>query len=242
MFTFSFYIVLKNSSEKKKTKIGENEKQNHFFFFEKEMTHVTECSELKDWKDIDIPIFDNMVHQDQLFQLCAIIGGTLVRKMQEMIVFYGDCGKTTMCKIIETLAAKRGIKQLSMTYGSIEDVMKHDNPDTICYFPEGISPISQCILVGKLLEWRPMWKLQMEYGYWHFPTFVCSQSQILSPNVYNILMKTPETKNRDFLASIPFDLVEKKCLLAYQKFRSMLSNPNLDLLNKIDKEKNLVMD
>jgi hypothetical protein len=57
---------------------------------------------------IEIPLFDNMVHKDQLFQLCSIIGGTLLHDMREITVFYGDVGKTTMCKIIQRLAEKRG--------------------------------------------------------------------------------------------------------------------------------------
>jgi hypothetical protein len=204
----------------------------NFHIFQSNMAHFD------DWKSIDIPQFDNMVHPNQLFQLCAIIGGTLLRQMQEITVFYGDCGKVTMCRIIQALTKKRGIETLQKRQDShIQDMQ---NEIGICYLLEGFPDYFAKILNGNLVEWYPMWKSEKESVYWYFPTFVCSQARISSRNVYNIAMKSPETKNPDFLTSIPLDLVERKCLLAYQKFRSMLSNPNLELLEKIDAEANRV--
>jgi hypothetical protein len=198
---------------KKKTYRKKNLRKTFTFFRKSNMAH-------DEWKSIAIPEFDNMVHPEQLFQLCAIIGGTLLRQMQEVTVFYGDCGKTTMCRIIQALTKQRGIETLQETQDShIQDMQ---NEIGICYFLEGFPDYFAKILNGNLVE------------YWDFPTFVCSQARISSSNVYNIAMKSPETKNPDFLTSIPLDLVERKCILAYQKFRSMLSNPNLELLEKID--------
>jgi hypothetical protein len=215
------YHIKKKSQEDIRAKIIKIAKKK--IISQKAMT------DFEDWKAIQIPLFDNMVHNDQLFQLCAIIGGTLLHQMQEITVFYGDVGKTTMCRIIQALAAKRGIAYTKDS--TMESAMKSNSG--ICYFQEGVPIDFEKILSGNLLEWRPMWKWQKEIGYWYFPTFVCSQTKISSPNVYNILMKSPKTKNPDFLAGIDFDLVEKKCCLAYQEFRRMLSNPTLELLNKI---------
>jgi hypothetical protein len=85
--------------------------------------------------------------------------------MQEITVFYGVVGET-MCKIIQTLAEKRGISQLLIANTKdtkIEHAMLRQFG--ICYFQEGIPSQFEKILSGNLLEWQQMFTMQRETGY-----------------------------------------------------------------------------
>ncbi len=197
------------------------------------------AEEAKTWDSIAVPGFDEMVPRERLFGLCALIGGSITGQLKETVVFQGSTGKTTMCRVIQKLAEHRKVGNTFLG-GHSEvimerlDILKRLDPLRICYFLEtpGQSEVLHQIYNHLPIAWWPRNGGVKQSAYWNFATFVCSQTPVDSQHVYVVNLREPAHKLPMFSESIPLDLLERKCVLAYNHLRCLCPHPIVSFLNQ----------
>jgi hypothetical protein len=197
------------------------------------------AEEAKTWDSIAVPGFDEMVPREQLFGLCALIGGSLTGQLKETVVFQGPTGKSTMCQLIQKLAERWKVGNTFLG-GHSEvimaqlDTLKRLDPLRICYFldPRGQSGLLNMIYNQLPIAWWPQNTGVEQSTYWNFATFVCSQTPVDSQSVYVVNLREPAQKLPLFAESIPLDLLERKCVLAYNRLRYLCPHPIVSFLKQ----------
>jgi hypothetical protein len=179
------------------------------------------AEEAEAWDSIAVPGFDDVVPVEQLFGLCALIGGSITGQLRHTVVFQGSTGKTTMCQVIQKLAERRNVGKTVITEHSefIMERLDSLDPLRICYFMDSQeeSELLHHIYNHLPIAWIKKYSMVKQSTCWNFATFVCSQTPVDSHQVYVVNLREPAQKLPMFSESIPLDLLDRKCVLAYNR-------------------------